>query len=226
MEISLPTVNKSSVRIPKTSFRILLIICLLTTTAWHTHEKPTIYLIGDSTVDDGSGNHGLWGWGKFLNRYFDTSRIQIQNYAQGGTSARTFQTNGIWDKRINKKGMWDTVLNKLKKGDFLLMQFGLNDAGKIDDSSRARGTLPGIDEDSINIYNQVTRQNETVHSFGWYLNRMIHQAREKGVTVMVCSSVPRNIWKDGKMVRGENGFANWAMELAAREKSLPWTSTI
>jgi lysophospholipase L1-like esterase len=62
-------------------------------------KKPVIYLIGDSTVDDGSGNNGLWGWGKFLPTFFDTSKITIRNYAQGGTSARTFQTGGIWDKK-------------------------------------------------------------------------------------------------------------------------------
>jgi lysophospholipase L1-like esterase len=202
----------------KYKYCILLIFILCSSIAWQVQQKPTIYLIGDSTVDNGSGNNGLWGWGKFFDRFFDTTRIDIKNYAQGGTSARTFQTNGIWDKKINKRGMWDTVYAKLKKGDYLIIQFGLNDAGKIDDSARARGTLHGIGEDSTIIYNAVTKQQETVYSFGWYLRNFIRQAKSKGVSVIVCSSIPRNIWKEGKIVQGENGFASWALEVATKEK--------
>ena len=205
-------------RILKYGNLIFFSLFLFLLVAWQAENKPTIFLIGDSTVDDGSGNNGLWGWGKFLNRFFDTSRINIKNYAQGGTSARTFQTNGIWDKKINKRGMWDTVYAKLKKGDYLIIQFGLNDAGKIDDTARARGTLHGIGEDSILIYNAVTKQKEVVHTFGWYLTNFIRQAKLKGVSVIVCSSVPKSVWKDGKIVPGENGFAGWALEVAAKEK--------
>lgn len=182
-------------------------------------EKPVLYLIGDSTVDDGSGNNGLWGWGKFLHEFIDTNKVSIKNYAQGGTSARTFFTGGIWDKKINKRGMWDTVSTKMKKGDYLLIQFGLNDQGRIDDTARARGTLKGIGDTSVTIYNTVTKQHETVYSFGWYLKQFIQQAKAKGVTVIVCSSIPKNEWKDGKLVRGEKGFAEWALQVAAQEKT-------
>ncbi len=182
-------------------------------------EKPVLYLIGDSTVDNGSGNNGLWGWGKFLHEFVDTNKVSIRNYAQGGTSARTFFTGGIWDKKINKRGMWDTVSTKMKKGDYLLIQFGLNDQGRIDDTARARGTLKGIGDTTVNIYNTVTKKQETVYSFGWYLKQFIQQAKAKGVTVIVCSSIPKNEWKDGKLVRGEKGFAEWALQVAAQEKT-------
>ena len=180
-------------------------------------EKPTLYLIGDSTVAEGSGNNGLWGWGKFLPLFFDTSKLTICNYAVGGTSTRTFQTNGIWDKSLNKKGMWDTVYSKLKKGDYMMIQFGLNDQSPVDDSTRSRGTLQGIGEDSIIILNKVTNEVETVHTFGWYLRKFIVDAKAKGATVIVCSSIPRNSWKDGKLKRGEYGFANWALQIAQQE---------
>lgn len=203
-------------------YRLLLGLVLLAVASlsFLPKEKPTVFLIGDSTVDNGSGNNGLWGWGKFLPQFFDTTKISIRNYAQGGTSARTFQTNGIWDKKINKRGMWDTVFAKLKKGDYLVIQFGLNDQGKIDDSARARGTLRGIGNDSVVIYNQVTKTNETVRSFGWYLRQFIHQAKSKGATVIVCSSIPKNNWKDGKLLRGELGFAEWALQVAKEENVL------
>jgi len=203
----------------KTKLWILFFLTVVLS-AWNFEHrsKPVVYLIGDSTVDEGSGNNGLWGWGKYLCRFFDSTKISIKNYAQGGTSARTFYTGGIWDKKINKKGMWDTVSAKLKKGDYLIIQFGLNDQGLIDDSSRARGTLRGIGDSSLNIYNKVTHQNETVYSFGWYLKQYIRVSKEKGVAVIICSSIPKNEWKSGKLIRGEEGFASWALEVAQKEK--------
>lgn len=194
---------------------VLLLAC--SSFLWRFDQKPTIYLIGDSTVDDGSGNKGLWGWGKFLPQFLDSSKFAIKNYAQGGTSARTFFTGGIWDKKINKKGLWDTVSTKLKKGDYLIIQFGLNDQGSISDTLRARGTLKGIGDDSVKIFNKVTGKEEVVYSFGAYLRKFITFAKAKQVKVVVCSSVPKNIWKDGKILRGENGFANWAIQVAKQE---------
>lgn len=117
---------------------------------------PFLWLIGDSTVDNGSGHNDLWGWGKFLPQFFDTTKITIQNYAQGGASARTFLTNGLWAKNINTRGMWDTVYLHLQSKDYLIIQFGLNDQSPVDDSIRSRGTLKGIGDDSILISNRVT----------------------------------------------------------------------
>ena len=204
--------------IPNT-IRFALIITLFSAFTLLKRDTPTLYLIGDSTVDDGTGKDGLWGWGKFLPQFFDTTQVHIRNYAQGGTSTRTFYTGGIWDKKLNHRGLWDTVVTKLKKGDYLLIQFGLNDVSPVDDSTRSRGTLPGIENDSVSIYNKVLHHPEVVHSFGWYLTQFIATAKAKGVTVIVCSTVPRNQWKDGKLIRGEKGFAEWAMQVAQREKT-------
>jgi rhamnogalacturonan acetylesterase len=180
-------------------------------------KRPTLFLIGDSTVDHGKGGNGLWGWGKFLPQFFDTTKVVIKNYAVGGTSTRTFQTNGIWNPKLNSRGMWDTVYSKLQKGDYLIIQFGLNDQSAVNDSTRSRGTLNGIGIDSVVIVNGLTHKQETVHSFGWYLRRFIVQAKSKGATVIVCSSVPRNKWIEDKLIRNENGFPSWAMEVAKAE---------
>ena len=107
--------------------------------------KPVLYIIGDSTVknSDGSGRNGQWGWGTVIDVYFDTNRISIQNHAIGGRSSRTFITDGRWDK----------ILQTLTKGDYVIMQFGHNDSGALDDTARARGTIKGAGNDSIEIYN-------------------------------------------------------------------------
>ncbi|MFZ4456467.1 MAG: rhamnogalacturonan acetylesterase [Bacteroidales bacterium] len=196
----------------------LLFLCIAATVK--EKETPTLYLIGDSTVDHGTGRNGLWGWGKYLPQFFDTEKIQIKNYARAGTSTRTFQTNGLPEGMKVKRGLWDSVNVKLKKGDYLLIQFGLNDQAAINDTSRARGTIRGIGEDSTIIINGLTKKQEVVHSFGWYLRRYINQAKAKGVTVIVCSTIPKNRWENGKLIRGEQGFADWAMQVAKQEKVL------
>ena len=80
---------------------------------------PTLYIIGDSTVK----NHttGLEGWGDPIARYFDPAIIRVENDALGGRSSRTYLTEGVWQK----------VLDKIKAGDFVLMQFGHNDGGGV-----------------------------------------------------------------------------------------------
>ena len=116
----------------KTQFRILLLIAfVLAGVAATQSTKPTLYIIGDSTVRNGSGkgSDGLWGWGSLLSTHFDTMRIHIENHAIGGRSSRTFLTEGRWDK----------IMARLQPGDFVIMQFGHNDGGAINDTTRARG---------------------------------------------------------------------------------------
>jgi lysophospholipase L1-like esterase len=161
---------------------------------------PTLFVVGDSTASNGPD----LGWGSHLGKYFDATKITVVNRARGGRSSRTFQTEGLWDQ----------VLGQLKAGDFVLIQFGHNDGGPIDDSSRARGSLPGLGEESRQIHNQLTDRDETVHTFGWYMRKYIADARAKGATPIVLSLTVRNIWKDGRVERGSGRFSQWAAEVA------------
>ena len=156
-------------------------------------QKPTIFTIGDSTVKNGKGDgaNGQWGWGDPFQQYFDTTKVMVKNRALGGTSSRTFQT----------KGLWDEVLKELKKGDFVLMQFGHNDGGAINDTLRARGTIKGVGEETEEIDNLITKQHEVVHSYGWYLRKMVREAKAKGATPVVVTPIPRNDWENGAVKR-------------------------
>jgi rhamnogalacturonan acetylesterase len=169
-------------------------------------SKPVLYLVGDSTVKNGKGkgDGGLWGWGSYLNNYFDTTRITVENDALGGTSSRTFQT----------KGLWDQVVAKIKPGDYVVMQFGHNDSSPLVDTSRARGTIKSNGDEQQELYNPLTKQKEVIHSYGWYLRKMIGEAKAKGATVAVCSPIPRNSWKDGKVNRNTNDYVLWASQAA------------
>ena len=169
-------------------------------------DKPVIYLIGDSTVKNGTGlgEGGLWGWGAYLHTMFDTSKVSIRNYALGGRSSRTFITQGLWDN----------VLALLKPGDYVLIQFGHNDSSPVNDNSRARGTLRGTGEETEEIDNILTKQHETVHTYGWYLRKYIADTQAAGATPVICSPVPRNIWEDGKVARASDDYGKWARETA------------
>ena len=58
----------------------------------------------------------------------------------------------------------------------------------MNDASRARGSLPGLGEETQEIDNLVTKQHEVVHTYGWYLRKMIADAKAKGATPIVLSS--------------------------------------
>ncbi|WP_316798131.1 rhamnogalacturonan acetylesterase [Pedobacter frigidisoli] len=173
-------------------------------------DKPTLFLIGDSTVKNGKGkgDGSLWGWGSFIGEFFDTEKINVENDALGGTSSRTFQTNGLWD----------AVLAKVKKGDFVMMQFGHNDSSPLDDTARARGTIKGIGMESKETYNPIKKKQEVVYTYGWYMRKFINDIKAKGATAIICSSIPRNPVKDNKVVLANDSYAAWAAEVAKAEK--------
>lgn len=168
--------------------------------------KPTLYIIGDSTVKNGSGKgqDNMWGWGSFLYEHFDTTRIHLENHAIGGRSSRTFMTEGRWDK----------ILANLKSGDLVIMQFGHNDNSAINDSTRARGTIKGVGEEVEEIDNILTKKYEAVHPYGWYMRKYVDETKAKGAFPIICSPVPRNSWKEGKIASSEAGHRQWAEAVA------------
>jgi len=190
-------------------FVSLLVVTAFSSFILLNKEKPVFYIIGDSTVKngDGTGKGSLWGWGDFIAGYFDTTKLSVQNHAIGGRSSRTFITEGRWDK----------VLATLKKGDYVIMQFGHNDSGPLDDTARARGTIKGIGTESKEVYNPIMKKQEVVYSYGYYMRKYIRDTKAKGAIPIVCSPIPRNDWKDGKVARSNDSYAGWAQQVAKEE---------
>jgi lysophospholipase L1-like esterase/pimeloyl-ACP methyl ester carboxylesterase len=168
--------------------------------------RPTVFLIGDSTVKNGRGDGagGLWGWGDSLAGHFDGDRIKVENRALGGRSSRTYVTEGLWEK----------VLADLRPGDFVLLQFGHNDGGEIAKGNRPRASLRGSGDEEREVVVETTGQREVVRTYGWYLRKYIADARGRGATPIVLSPVPRNIWQDGKVARAADDYGRWAAEAA------------
>jgi lysophospholipase L1-like esterase len=193
----------------KRSIIILLVFIVTASFLFMKKEKPVFYIIGDSTVKngDGTGKNNQMGWGTVITPFFDTTKIDVRNHAIGGRSSRTFITDGRWDK----------ILETLKKGDYIIMQFGHNDASPLDDTARARGTLKGIGDDSTEIYNPIRKTKEVVHSYGWYMRRYVRETQAKGAIPIMCSLIPRENWKDGKIIRSADSYALWAKQIAEQE---------
>ncbi|HEX2099094.1 MAG TPA: rhamnogalacturonan acetylesterase [Candidatus Synoicihabitans sp.] len=164
--------------------------------------RPTLYLIGDSTVRNEV--RGQQGWGDPFAIYFDAARLRVVNRAIGGRSSRTFLTDGRWAK----------ILADLRPGDFVVMQFGHNDGGPINDNSRARGTIRGVGEEAETIENLLTKQTEVVRSYGWYLRKYVSDTQAKGAHPIVCSPVPRKVWQEGHLARDREAYASWARAVA------------
>jgi lysophospholipase L1-like esterase len=173
---------------------------------------PTIFIAGDSTA--AHGNPDAIGWGRPFASYFDVAKVNIANRARGGRSSRTFQTEGLWDK----------LLAEVKAGDLVLIQFGHNDAGAINEEPpgsnrpvRARGTIPGLGDDAIEIDNVLTKQHEVVRTFGWYMRKCIADVRAKGATPVLLSLTVRNMWTDGRVERGSGQYGEWTAALGRTE---------
>jgi lysophospholipase L1-like esterase len=171
-------------------------------------QKPTLYIIGDSTVKNGSGKgaDGLWGWGDPIAACFDKSKIDVVNRALGGRSSRTYLTEGLWDK----------VLANLKPGDFVLMQFGHNDGGPLT-GPKARASIKGNGDQTQDVTDPKTGKPLTVHTYGWYIRKYVSDTKSKGATPIVLSPIPRNMWKDGKVLRNANDYGKWAADAARAE---------
>jgi len=101
---------------------VLLIAASLAVLSFAKLNKPTIHLIGDSTMADKPlDDNPERGWGQLFPLFF-THEIQIINYARNGRSTKSFIDQGLWIE----------VYNNLKPGDYVFIQFGHNDAKKSD----------------------------------------------------------------------------------------------
>ena len=189
---------------PTIILALLIVLSAFTSFAAETNSRPTLFLIGDSTVRNGNGRgaDAMWGWGSLLGAHFDATKIQVENRAIGGRSSRTFLT----------EGRWDDVLRQLQPGDFVMMQFGHNDGGGLN-GNRGRGSLKGNGDETQTITND-TGKMEVVQTYGWYLRCYIADTKAKGATPIVVSQIPRNIWRDGKVGRESGGYGKFAKDAA------------
>lgn len=165
----------------------------------------TLYLIGDSTVADYTGDYDpgkdymkdrypMTGWGQYFQDYFvqdslplvrglfPGDSVLVDNRARGGRSTRTFF----------QEGRWRMVYEALRPGDVVLMQFGHNDA-------------------SVNK----TERYVDVEGYREFLRLFIHQTQEKGAVPLVVTPVARNSgWTQGRMENIHGDYPGAALAVA------------
>lgn len=81
-------------------------------------EHPAIFIAGDSTAQtyNYATAYPQTGWGQVFADYF-TDEITVENRSMGGRSSKSFDNDGRLDK----------ILSEICPGDYLLIQFGIND---------------------------------------------------------------------------------------------------
>ena len=127
--------------------------------------KVTIYMCGDSTMQDwADGYYPKQGQGQDFHYWFDVNKAAVENWGKGGMSLG----GGGLDKKGNtavgyydmffKKGCsnGNCIAEKLKAGDYVVIQFGINDVNystedffasnmkKMVSDVRAKGAYPII----------------------------------------------------------------------------------
>jgi rhamnogalacturonan acetylesterase len=187
---------------------VLIFAAVVIGLAFNIAPKPTLYLIGDSTMHNTDKEQ--WGWGSTIPALFDTTKISIQNRAMAGRSTRTFV----------KENRWEKVDSLLKPGDYVMMQFGHNE-GSVPDTSKAgyRGVLKGTGEETKEL-TWADGTLETVHTYGWYIRKFVKDTKKKDATPIVLSMIPRNEFRDGKVIRADMDYGKWAQEVAQQEGAI------
>ncbi|HUO09516.1 MAG TPA: GDSL-type esterase/lipase family protein [Phycisphaerae bacterium] len=148
--------------------------------------KPSIFVCGDSTSHFTRSEtiaSDMQGWGTPLALFFDPDKVTVKNVGHAGQSSRTYY-NGDWPK----------VLPQIEPGDFVLIVFGINDAGP-PHTVKDRGSIPGTGDDTLDL-SKPDGTTETVHSYGWYMSKMTTDAEAKGAHVVLLTVTTRNIWSN------------------------------
>lgn len=169
-------------------FIYTLIVLSLTASA---QDKPTIYLIGDSTMSDKKDPeiNPEHGWGQMLPELM-TTEINVENHAVNGRSTLSFIAEGRWEK----------VRNKLNSGDFVFIQFGHNDQ-KIEDPER--------------YTNPFTQYRANLEKF-------VKEAREKGATPILLSSIVRRNFNEQGVLVDTHGEYPLVTRMVSNDLQVPF----
>ena len=129
-------------------------------------KTTTIFVVGDSTAanKDTSGGKLERGWGQMLQNFFNQNFVVVDNHALNGRSSKSFVDEGHWAE----------VTKLIKKGDYVLIQFGHND----EKEDEARHTDPGS-------------------TFDQYLSKYATETIALGGIPVLMSPVVRRNWKNG-----------------------------
>ena len=151
--------------------------------------KIQIFLVGDSTMADKPDlTKPERGWGMEFGQYFD-----------GGVVIRNTAVNGRSTKSFLREGRWGKVLEALKPGDWVLIQFGHNDA-KVEDSTRSAPAQT--------LYRQL-------------LTKFVQEAKAKGANPVLLTPVGRRYFDDNGKRKDDHGEYPGVVREVAKAQKVP-----
>ncbi len=163
-----------------------------------TGSDPTLFLLGDSTTmyynaSKQSQNGGpIQGWGYYLADHLN-SGITLDNRSMAGRSS----------KKAYDEGRWQGIVDSMKAGDFVIIQFAINDSG----SSNADRYAP--------VCGNVN--NPTSGSYEYYMTIFINDCKAKGVTpVLMSCTLNGNSYSGGKFVANYTNYTNALKQLSSK----------
>jgi lysophospholipase L1-like esterase len=153
-------------------------------------NAPVVFMIGDSTM----ANKPLEpaqperGWGQLLPLYFRDG-VRVVNLAVNGRSSKSFRD----------EGRWEPVVKNLRKGDFVIIQFGHNDEKA----------------------NDPKRYSAPFDAFTKNLERYVQETREHGGNPVLATPVARRTWTNGTELADTHGDYVVAVRQVAAEQKVP-----
>lgn len=155
--------------------------------------NPTLFILGDSTVQSYRESYApQQGWGYYLGNYF-TSDVTVANHSLAGRSS----------KKAYDEGRWKTIADSMKKGDYVMIQFAINDAGKAN-ADRYAPTCGNVN-------------NPSEGSYEWYMTQFIKDALAKGGTpVLVTTVIGMKAYSGGKFTNSYTNYCDACKQLAAK----------
>jgi len=180
---------------------VLVVLSIVTLCAFEVvQKKVTIYMAGDSTMT----NQPLFkhltnsitgktfdepfptrGWGQMLPDFFN-SEVIIANYAQSGKSTLSFE----------KEGHWEKIMDKVQPNDYVVIEFGHNDANPKPD------------------------RHTTSEQYESNIRHFLSDVRSKGAIPILCTPVARRKFENGKIVLTLTEYAQVCRKISKEDKGL------
>ena len=146
----------------------------------------TVYLCGNSTVVD-QEDEPWASWGQMITRWFDTD-VVIANFAESGLSCTSF----LAQLRLTK------ILSLLKKGDYVIVEFGHND-----EKEKKAG-------------------DGAWYSYSRNLKIFVDRVRAAGGQIIFCTPTARRFFnEDHKTIQNTHGDYPEAMKMVAQREQVP-----
>lgn len=150
-------------------------------------RNASLYVVG-STAAAGSENENMAvesdGFGNYLQKYL-SNKINVKNLAVADATVKSYI----------KTDEYKTFIDNLSEGDYVIINFGENDAEYISNAKE------------YNKYSYPSNNDSDIDSFSYYLyNNYIKPAKEKKAVIIVTTPASKRNFVDGIYVNDNNPY--------------------